>query len=299
MEGVAMELENRNKAGLIARVFVKDATKLMGVVCQIEELVDSALRLTQADGRVLYSHIALLVTADARFPDHDAAGTDVALRAMLESHKDDPRYARVFVETITHGDPFCFALNRGMRLLLQRGVTHATVISFGVRKYLTQEFVDKTFALFNAGATVVGAVLPELRQSIERGCVANTLMTWEMDSLADVGFFSFAGRQHQLGGATRTIQSVLSKDISYPLQGVEEIVPLVWQAMARSEGKTITPFIGIVYPEGHEQWDVIDKDRETRKMDTKGIRQLQQALEAGADLSILEAAVLPQCRVVV
>jgi len=302
LKGTKMFDITRDSAGLIARVFVKDPSTLPSVVGHIEELVTNALALKQSDGKSLYRHIALVVTADRRFPDHDACNTHIALRRMIAQHSKDSRWSRsVFVEVITQGDPFCFALNRGMRLLSRRAVTHATIISFGVRKYLTQKLVDETFGLFNRGASVVGCVLPELRESIEQGRIANTLATWSIDELADVGFFSFFGRQHQLVGATHTIQSTEVKGSIYRLQGTEEIVPLCWQAMARTKDldsgeKVITPFIGLVYPDVGVRWEVIDGEREERKMGTKEVRQIHQALVAGADLSILEAAVLAECR---
>lgn len=180
----------------------------------------------------------------------DSCHTDKALQEVVSSH---------YILSAPEGD----GLNFAVTALQERGFTHVAVVSNKASHFITKEIMDEIIVSLQNGARVVGVVLPELENIIEKGRVQNTFAVWDISSLQSVGGFD--------------------SEI-----GVEEITPSI--RLVRQHG----PCIGVVCPKNLPGFVIRpgDEARHEEIIRTKQTRQEQEAARIGASLDELVVGLL-------
>lgn len=284
-------LLQRKTFGAVLRVFANKPEQVVPQCDRNLRLARNMLEL-QTDERRIFSKVIIVVAADQRRVDHDCGKSYTYLRSQLE------RGERIEIINATDDDLFCGVLNRGLKRL---NTDYGLVISGAAEEFLDKDFMEQAAVGFNAGAKVVGMAIKELQQLVHAGAVANTCAIWDIEELFAAGGFDhfaeqpFGPNKHgNLHTDERLVMYAQASDgetvRTYPIAGVEEIIPLV--RLVRKFGRCILA----ITPKGDAQWeeptDPDELKRHLSKMMNKEVRMEWMARQANADLSFLRIGVM-------
>lgn len=225
--------------GAILRVYATKAEDVQKRVDMTREAVQR-MRAANFKRKRIVDLIRIVVWSDSRYPDADCGATVAAMLREFRLEHD------VEVCECRYGDLFCGLLNRACAELYARGMTHALITSPDAFHYFNSETM---FEMVNVasleGVRVTGVAIEELQETVCSGRIANTFALWEIGSLLTVGGFDLrAAKVSDPATAQRFFLS--SEGRKEPLQGVEEILPLV-RLVETYGGKPI----GVVLPRGN------------------------------------------------
>lgn len=284
-------LLQRKTFGAVLRVF---ANKSEQVVPQCDRALGLARKILSLEsaGKRVFNKVLIAVAADTRRVDHDCGESHNYLQSKLQ------RGERIELVHAVHDDLFCGVLNRGVvRLKTDYGL----IISGAAEQFLTIDFMEQAAAGFQAGAKVVGMAIKEMQELVHAGAIANTCAIWETEELLAAGGFDHYAEQpfgpnanHNLYTDERLVGHAQASDgetvRTYPIAGVEEIIPLV--RLVRKHGRCILP----ITPKGDAAWaaptDPNELRRHQSKMTNKVGRMGWMAQHARAELSFLQAGVM-------
>lgn len=284
----------RKRVGLLLRVFATEERHIGERIKQIQQLFGAA-GMMAVEGHNVFRGCDIVVWDNQQFGKRSDCGeTHSYVRGTF--HRDSTR-----VHHLTSGDLFCSALNRGIYEQVRHGMDYTLVMSTEAESYLTSETCRRIIEAACNGARAVGVAIGELEESILRGRLANTFCLWHNESLLQVGGFDKAAEMPLDAEAGRHVYGGwdygISGKIYYPMQGVEEIVPLCRMAREFRPERCIAA----VLPggEGVQRYKVPDSaterdlwERHMAKMATKEMRQAALAHQAGFNLSCLGSSLM-------
>ena len=277
-----MEFLRSNEVGLILRIFAKKPELVDSAVKQILDTASRANAL-EIDGISVFSRIDVMVAMDHRYPDCDCGETAEALKKVSGES--------FHVREVFDGEIFVDALNLGLGIQVENGITHSMMLSPGVASYLTEENMRAMLSAFEAGALATGLAIPPFTDSIMRGRLLDTCDIWDNQALLSVGGYNRKGAQPFLKEAKDKRQSIhycfeaSAGDFVYTFAGVEEMFPLI--ALVRENGHCIAP----IRPAGSGEWTLPDdpdvRRREELKILSKEGRQQRACMLEGVDPDFL------------
>jgi len=285
-------LLQRKTFGGVLRVF---ANKPEQVAPQCDRALGLARKILSlhCEKKRVFKKVVIAVPADARRVDHDCGESYAYLRSQLE------RGERIELINAVDDDLFCGVLNRGISRLK---TDYSLVISGAAEEFLDLNFMEQAAAGFHHGAKVIGMAIKEMAHLVHVGAVANTCAIWDSEELFAAGGFDHYAEQPFGPGANhnpytdeRLVGYAQASDgetaRTYPVAGVEEIVPLV--RLVRKHGQCILP----VSPTSDVTWtEPTDPDelrRHQSKMANKIGRMEFMARHVQAELSFLRIGVMP------
>ncbi|MBX4195807.1 hypothetical protein KW796_02545 [Candidatus Parcubacteria bacterium] len=304
-----MSLLDRKRVGLVLRVFSLKPELVEKNVQQVLETLAIANNL-RVKGKLVFSRIDVLVSADDRYGDTDCGLTREAIeKALAEDRQEAIDYAiqrdqphpggldTIHVAEVGNGDIFCGMLNYGIAKQVRDRIDYTMILSFQVMKYLTVENVEPMLTALEAGARVAGLALTELAPSILDGRIANTFAIWDNISLLTVGGFDLRAakplKDDRLADYVRG-WSAEKGEVFYNSAGVEEMFPLI--RMIKLFGPCTAP----IHPVTGGRWEVSNdpdvQKREQSKLGTKFERQMRWAVAEDVDFSFLRGGVMPEYR---
>lgn len=293
-------LLHQKRLGLVLRVFSPKPELVEQSVRQIVDTIDRAMELV-IDGRRVFSRVDVLVSADGRYGDTDCGETARALWNFYDEGDAGESRAHfrrdIHIAEVNNGDIFCGMLNYGIAKQMRDRIDYTTILSIGVKDYLTEENMRAMLVALEDGALVTGLALTELAPSILEGRIANTCAIWHNESLVTVGGFDLRAakplKDDRLAQYVRG-WSHERGEVFYASSGVEEIIPLVRLV------KTFGPCIAPVAPVTGARWVVSDdpdvQKRERAKLGTKYERQMIWCVQEGVDFSFIRGGVIPEYR---
>jgi len=283
----------REKVGLILRVYAEEESQIPRRLQMVREFVDRALSVKH-NGRTIISQINILVWADKNYPESDCGKTADGLKAIFPHAKGN----KVFINTVEHGDLYCGLLNYGLTLQTQAHVHYSIIASAEAYSYFNEETLMAMVEAAKKGALAIGIALNKLTESILEGRLANTFAMWHNLSLLSVGGFDLhAAKPIDPQKADYKIGWDEDEgEIHYHTAGVEEIIPLIrlvkyfGQCLAPilPQGKGVQRYIVPTEPGLHK--------RHMAKMLTKTERQTAHANWLGFSLTYLKGGILPEYR---
>ncbi len=225
--------------GLVSRVYAKNTEGVHEAVMRVTETVRQAHAVGLGQVEVV---VPLIEDCGQTFPQvHEALAASNHARACGFT-----------------GDPNAGALTAGIRILQNLRCKYGFVISNKAIRFLTKPNVLHMLEAFERGALVVGMPVDELAESVRQGLILNTFAAWDINALAEVGFFD-------------------SKD------GVEEIAPI-----GRWIQKYHRPCIAVVEPENSADIELRSgpeaEEHHRRVLATKRERQEAEARRVGVTL---------------
>lgn len=275
--------KNRDKLGLILRLFATDKNLVARKITQTYQMIEAAVKAHRFD------RIDILIWADPRY-ESDCGKTADACRKTFAYQTN------VFITEITQGDLFCTVLNYGIALQLKHGIGWSMIVSPEVYTYMQEATINQMLQKAKSGARVIGLAINELKQSVNEGRIANTFALWHTVSLVSVGCFDLHAQapmpDNKLATYIRGCDDT-GQERFYPLSGIEEIIPLC--RMVATYGKCIgvvEPQDGGFYQEPNSRKDPEGYARHKSKIATKLQRQSAMAYTQHCELSFLRYGII-------
>src|SRR3989338_7533926 len=287
---------SQNKIGLVLRAFATKREQIPDRAAIVGEMLTRALG-TVVNEKFLIGRVDVMVWADNKnYPGKvDCGGLAEELQQLR------PKDCEYFVHEVHHGDLFCALSNYAVAIQSAAGCSYSLMISSEAAAYWTPSTMEAIVDAACAGAKAVGVAINELTQSVLEGRLANTFCLWRNRDLLTVGGFDLRAanpiddrRALYLHGWSQE-----KGEVFYPLQGVEEVIPLA--RLTELFGHCIAPIL----PSGSgvQQYRVPDPhaepelwSRHVSKMGTKLERQTALLASIGKDISFLRGGVMPQYR---
>ncbi len=281
-----------NKFGLIVRTF-SDLEGVQKRADSVKNLIEKALKI-KAEGGNVFSRIDILVWADSEFKESDCGETAETLKKVIS-------FENVFVHNVEQGDLFCSLLNQGIFIQTRNGIDYSMIISPEAESYFNNKTVGDMIEAVQKGALATGVAIDELADSVMEGRLANTFAMWNNKALRTVRGFDLLAAKSKDDNSAPCLKSWNEDNgfTSYPLAGVEEVIPLA--KMVELYGPCIAPILPT--GEGVERYKTPDSrmepelwKRHESKIATKTERQVALLAQTGFTLSFLKGGVMEEYR---
>lgn len=288
-----MAFLHTKKVGALSRCFAREPGQVEKGVASAIASIERMLSVTVGDRRFV-SRVEVLVPRDESYVECDCGETAPKLRAIIAERG----WKNVYVNEVRFGDLFVGILNYGLAKLLRGGCDFGVILSKEAEAYFNAEAAEDLVTAAENGALVAGLAITELTQSIMEGRIANTFAMWDLEALAQVGFFNATSAKSKKDAAIvhRAQAWDSAKQFwNYELAGVEEIVPLI--RLVRTFGSCIAPILP--RGDGVKIWKAPDPatdpegyTRHVNKLGTKSVRHSHFADQEHTDLSFIKGGVM-------
>ncbi len=298
------------KTDILFRLYSADENKVEKKMKDISDSIENIKKI-KIDNKSPFNKVHIAVWTNKNYQNSDCGKTIPLLQKQKYTLYNPAKVQRqkVLIHDENQGDPFSAILNNVIRKL-DKKTENVLIASPENADYFQGENIWPMFEAFERGAHVSGLAINDnndlyYRYSILQGYLSNTFCMWNIEQLCKAGYFSISegikvdSRDYIIGYSP---ELGLYK---YPIQGCEEIRPLVGIIENNSElnennQKIIKPCIAPIFPKVEAKYRSVAKEvdyaeytRMKSKIESKPWRQTRIMNSMNIAPSVLEYAVLP------